>query len=128
MLGTISVRDYMASNLITLSPDTDILSAIRQIIANRISGAPVVDADGHLVGMLSERDCLKVALQADYYAEAGAKVSEFMTTDVRTIDVSTNILELAEMFVEQPYRRYPVTEAGRLVGQISVRDVLRALD
>ena len=128
MLSSISVRDYMAANLITLSPDTDILQAIHQLIINRISGAPVVDEHGNLVGMLSERDCVKVAMQAGYHHEAGGRVAEFMSTEVKTIDIDMSILELAEAFINKPFRRYPVVDDNRLVGQISVRDVLRALE
>ena len=60
----VTVRDYMSATLVTFTPDTDILAAINQLIAKRISGAPVVDRQGNLVGVLSEKDCLQAALQA----------------------------------------------------------------
>jgi CBS domain-containing protein len=78
--------------------------------------------------MLSERDCIKVALDAGYYSEAGGKVSEYMAFDVRTIEADMSILELAELFLKESYRRYPVVDDNRLVGQVSIRDVLRALE
>ena len=71
---------------------------------------------------------MKVALQAGYYEEFGGRVEEYMNKDVRTVDAEASILDLAEMFLSAPYRRYPVMEDNRLVGQISRRDVLRALE
>ena len=123
----ISVRQYMAANLVTFSPDMEILDAIHQLVEKRISGATVVDEHGNVVGILSEQDCMKVALHAGYHGERGGRVSEYMSTNVHTIDADTSILELAELFLNAPYRRYPVMEDNRLVGQISRRDVLRAI-
>ena len=128
MLSSLQARDYMAANLITFAPDTDILSAIHKLVEKRISGAPVVDEHGNLVGMLSERDCVRVALEAGYYGELGGRVDEFMSRDVEIIDADMSIVELAQLFVDKPFRRYPVFEDSRLVGQISIRDVLRALE
>lgn len=128
MRKRISVREFMAANLVTFTPDMEILHAIHELIDKRISGAPVVDERGNLVGILSEQDCMKVALHAGYHGELGGRVSEYMSTDVRAIDADTSILELAELFLNAPYRRYPVMEDNRLVGQISRRDVLRAME
>ncbi len=128
MLSEVSVKSYMAANLVTFTPDMDVLRAIHLLIEKRISGAPVVDEHGNLLGMLSERDCVKVALSAGYYNEFGGPVSDYMTADVETIDGDTSIVELAELFINKPFRRYPVVENNRLIGQISVRDVLRALE
>lgn len=128
MLRSIRVKDYMAASLVTLEPDMDILRAIHQLVEKRISGAPVVDEHGNLIGVLSEQDCLKVALEAGYHETYGGRVSEYMSHEVRTIEADTSIVELAEMFLDTPYRRYPVVENNRLVGQISRRDVLRALE
>lgn len=121
------VRDYMAGRLVTFKPDMDVLDAIQELQHNRIAGAPVVDDQGVLVGMLSELDCLKVALNAGYYGDSGGPVSEFMTPDVETVDADMNIIDLAQKFLQYGYRRFPVLRNNRLVGQISRRDVLRAL-
>ena len=121
------VRDYMAGRLVTFKPDTDVLDAIQELLHNRIAGAPVVDDQGVLIGMLSELDCLKVALNAGYYGDSGGPVSEFMTPDVETVDADMNIIDLAQKFLQYGYRRFPVLRNNRLVGQISRRDVLRAL-
>ena len=128
MLRSVKVRDYMAANLVTLSPDMEILRAIHSLVTNRISGAPVVDEHGNLVGVLSEMDCMRVALNAGYHEEYGGHVDEYMSKKVITVEAEASILELAQRFIDGPYRRFPVVEDARLVGQISRRDVLRALE
>ena len=127
-LRSVRVRDYMAASLVVLQPDMEMLRAIHLFVENRISGAPVTDEHGNLVGVLSELDCMRVALNAGYYEQLGGQVHEYMSTDVRTVQADASILELAQMFLDSPYRRYPVLDNNRLVGQISRRDVLRALE
>jgi len=121
------VRDYMAGRLVTFKRDMDVLDALQELVQNRIAGAPVVDDQGELVGMLSELDCLKIALNAGYYGDSGGPVSDYMTPDVETVDAEMNIIDLAQKFLQYGYRRFPVLRNNRLVGQISRRDVLRAL-
>ncbi len=121
------VKDYMSASLVTLSPSTSILDAARQLVEHRISGAPVVDKTGNLVGLLSEKDCMRIALHAGYHSEAAGTVAEYMHSEVKTVDADTNIVDVAMMFIEDDYRRYPVIKDGRLIGQISRRDVLKAL-
>jgi len=122
------VKDYMTRSVITFRPDTDVLDAVHELVTNRIAGAPVVDAAGNLVGMLSELDCMKVALQAGYHGHWGGPVSDFMTTDTQTVDGEMSVVDLAQHFVDTRFRRFPVVDGNRLVGQISRRDVLRALE
>ena len=121
------VRDYMAGQLVTFKPDTDVMDAIHELVERRIAGAPVVDDKGDLVGMLSELDCMKVALNAGYYGDWGGPVSDYMTTAVESVDAEMNIVDLAQKFLDSGYRRFPVLRNNRLVGQISRRDALRAL-
>ncbi len=121
------VRDYMAGSLVTFKPEMDVLDAIHALVRHRIAGAPVVNDQGELVGMLSEFDCTKVALNAGYYGDWGGPVSDYMSREVDTVDAEMNIIDLAQKFQESGYRRFPVLHGNRLVGQISRRDVLRAL-
>jgi CBS domain-containing protein len=127
MVEEITVREFMARDLVKFSPDMDVLEAVRILVDKRISGAPVVDQVGNLVGVLSEKDCLQVALRAGYHEQWGGCVHEYMHKEVETIDAEASIIDAARRFAESRYRRYPVVEAGRLVGLISRRDVLRAL-
>lgn len=129
MLHSMSVKDYMSANVITFSPNTGILEAIHQMIKHGIAGGPVVDNLGNLVGFLSEKDCLKVALTASYHEEPGGKVKEFMTPSVETVDASSSLIDVIELFVNTNFRRFPVVEDdNRVVGQISRSDALRALE
>ena len=118
----------MAGRLVTFKPEMDVLDALHELVKHRIAGAPVVDDHGVLIGMLSELDCLKIALNAGYYGDSGGPVSEYMTPDVETIDAEMSIIDLAQKFLKCGYRRFPVLRNNRLVGQISRRDVLRALN
>lgn len=127
MLQSTSVKDYMTANLVTFPPDMDVLVAIQELLEHRISGAPVVDSHGNMVGMLSEKDCLKVALNAAYNEYMGGQISEFMSNTVVTVDADSNVLDVAKRFVDTPYKRFPVVDDNRLVGQISRRDVLKAI-
>ncbi len=128
MPKSIRVRDYMSGNVITFTPDMEILEAVHILVTNRISGAPVLDLRGNLIGMLSEQDCIKVALNAAYHNEWGGRVEEFMSREVKTVDADASIVDIAEIFVEMSYRRLPVLERNRLVGQISRHDILRAME
>ena len=122
------VKDYMSGKLITFHPDTDVLDAIHELLKHGIAGAPVTDNRGNLVGMLSELDCMKIALHAGYHGHWGGPVSDYMTTEIETVDSDMSIIDLAQRFLETSFRRFPVIKDHRLVGQISRRDVLRALD
>lgn len=119
----------MARSIITFRKETSVLQAIKVLIDNGISGAPVVDNLGNLIGMLSEKDCMKVALDASYHEMGGAgDVGDYMYPKVETVDADASILDIASRFLNEPFRRFPVVHEQRLVGQISRRDVLRALD
>lgn len=122
------VKDYMTKTLVTFKPDTNVLDAIHALVEHRIAGAPVVDDQGNIVGMLSEFDCIKVALHAGYHGDYGGPVSDYMSRDVTTVNAQMSIIDLAQKFADDGYRRFPVTDNNRLVGQISRRDVLRALE
>ncbi|MDH3282452.1 MAG: CBS domain-containing protein [Gammaproteobacteria bacterium] len=128
MLRAVRVKDYMAASLVTFEPEMDVLRAVHMLVENGISGAPVVDEHGNLIGVLSEKDCLRVALHAGYHEFHGGKVSEFMSGQVTTVEADASIVDVAEMFIRDDYRRYPVVSNNRLVGQISRHDVLRALE
>jgi CBS domain-containing protein len=122
------VKDYMARTLVTFKPNTDVLDAVHVLVNKRIAGAPVVDDAGNLLGMLSELDCMKIALDAGYHGNMGGPVSEYMTAGVKTVDADMSIVDLAQVFITSRFRRFPVMDGTRLIGQISRRDVLRALE
>jgi len=123
----ILVRDYMSRKVVKLRPDMEILRAVHHLINGRVSGAPVVDENGNVVGMLTERDCMKVVLNAAYHQEHGGLVSEFMATNVEDIAPDLSIVDAAKQFYEKKYLRYPVVENGQLIGVLSRSDVMRAM-
>lgn len=128
MLQSLLVKDYMVGDPLAFTPELDVLDAIHQLITHELSGAPVVDGHGKLVGFLSEKDCLKVALNASYHEERGGRVSEYMQPSVQTLDAEATLLDAAERFTSKQCRCYPVVSEGRLIGQLSRRDVLKALE
>lgn len=122
-----TVADYMATSLVTVDPDLEIIKAMRILLERDVSGAPVVDAEGGLVGILTSRDCMNVAFSASYYQEWGGTVAEYMTTPVETIDAATDIVTASRRFLDSRFRRFPVLHRKRLVGQVSRHDILQAL-
>jgi CBS domain-containing protein len=120
-------RDYMTRDLVTLAPQTEILQALQTLIKRDVAGAPVVDGSGTLLGMLTEKDCMQVALNATYHSEYGGVVADFMSSPAVSISPDAGVVEVVKLFLENRYHRYPVVENGRLIGQVSRRDVMRAL-
>jgi len=122
------VDDYMARDLITFSPGDDIFTAVRKLLGERISGAPVVDKRGQLLGVLSKKDCFAVIYSASYHQEWGGRVEDYMSKEVATIESGTDIVKAADIFMHSTFRRFPVMRKGRITGQISRADLLRALE
>ena len=127
-LDSVRVKDYMSSKLVTFTPDMEVMAAVNLLVKHGIAGAPVVDHEGKLVGMLSERDCLQIAFIAAQDSCVAGPVSQFMSTKVETVEPDMNLTQLASMFTSKPWRRYPVLQGGKLVGQISRSDVMRAIN
>lgn len=120
--------DYMARDLVTFTPVDDIHTAIKVLLNERISGAPVLDRRGHLVGVLSTKDCLQVVYNTSYHQDWGGRVEDYMSKEVMTIESGTDIVKAADMFMSSTFRRFPILKKGRLTGQISRADLLRALE
>jgi len=123
-----AVKDYMSGILVKFTPDMDVLEALRILLEKDAPGGPVLDKLGNLVGVLSEKDCLSAALSASYHEQWGGRVSEFMHPEVETVEADANIADVAKLFIEREYKHFPVMQENRLVGQISRRDVLKALE
>lgn len=127
MLRSVFVKDHMTKNPVTLAPEMTIREAVHLLIKKDISGAPVLDDHGRLVGVLTERDCMRESLQSDYHGEPGGLVKEFMSDNPQWVGPEQSILTLADLFISGRFHRYPVVDNGRLVGIISRRDVIRAI-
>ncbi len=125
----ILAKDFMTKKLITFSPEQPLNEIIQVLIKKNISGGPVVDKDGKLIGVISEGDCLKQVVRGKYNnsPEIMGLVKDYMTSDPVTVGPNENIFEIARLFLKLRLRRFPVLNNGKLVGQISQRDVMAAI-
>ncbi|WP_066226041.1 CBS domain-containing protein [Formosa haliotis] len=124
----VRVSDYMSRELITFKADQMVEDVIHKLIAHKISGGPVVNENYELIGIISEGDCLKDISDSRYYnmPMEQHRVEARMIKDVETIDGNMNIFDAANKFLESKRRRFPIVQDGKLVGQISQKDVLIA--
>lgn len=124
----LKVRDYMTTNLITFKPNEKVHAVVEAIIRHKISGGPVVNDKNELVGIISEGDCLKQLSDSRYYNMPLEEdlVEKRMAKNVETIDGNMDIFDAANKFLSSKLRRFPIVENGKLVGQISQKDILKA--
>jgi len=122
------VMDYMSENLITFSKEQLVTEVMEALIKNKISGAPVVNGRGELEGIISDGDCMKQISESRYYNMpiGDMKIEEYMEKDVPTIDKNASIFDCAAHFYKHDARRFPIIEDGKLIGQISRKDILCA--
>ena len=118
MLKSVNLRDYMLTHPVKVKPEDNIADAMKVIIDNKISGVCVVDQDGNLAGILGA-----------IYNESGiGQVKEHMTADnLLVAHPDENILDVAQDMLLKKHRRRPVVENGRLIGQITCRQLLSAV-
>ena len=125
-----NVSDYMVRKLITFKPDTEISAVIKSLLENRITGAPVLNDKNEVVGLIDDKDCLKVLVGGVYYNQPVEKdtVASYMSNVLKTISIHDDIVDVANIFLTTKYKRLLVMDDdGKLVGQISRRDILRAI-
>jgi CBS domain-containing protein len=127
MLSKITVADYMTKRLVTLTKQTNAFDAIKKLLENKITCAPVIDEHGQLIGMFSEKDGMRVVLESVYDQGMSGKVGDFMSTEIISVEANSSIVNLAQKFQGSTVRSYPVFDHAKLVGIISRTDVLRAL-
>ena len=119
-------RDIMVTRLVALAPHMDAHQAIGLLLKHRISGAPVIDEQRNYLGVFSEKGSLSMLLEAAYGGLPTSEIAPYVEHDATTIDEDVDLLSIAQIFRETGHRRLPVLRDGKLVGQISRRDVLRA--
>ena len=124
----LKVRDYMTTNLVTFTPNQSVQEVVEAIIKHKISGGPVVNEKNELVGIISEGDCLKQLSESRYYNMPleHDKVEKRMAKNVETIDGNMDVFDAANKFLSSKRRRFPIVENGKLIGQISQKDILKA--
>lgn len=123
-----TVATYMDRNTHAVAADEDILVAVRQLIDKGITGAPVVDAGGRVVGELSEYDCLRLVAEGRGGDAPKGRVREFMATAFTTVPPDMDVYYVAGMFLNDPTRRrFLVMDGTQLVGVITRKDILRSV-
>ncbi len=128
MSKSINIREYMRKP-VTVDQNVTVSKAAQVILKNKLSGVAVVDNDEQLVGMLSELDCLRAMVSATYNGNIpGAEmVKDVMTKEVETNHPDEDIITVAATMLDHKHRRRPVIEHGKLVGQITCRQLLGAI-
>lgn len=124
----ILVADYMTRKLVTFSPEQSILEVMEAFAKHHISGGPVMDDNGFLVGIISEADCMKQISESRYFnlPILDKSVERYMSKDVETIPYDMSIFDAAGVFDKHNRRRLPVMKKDLLVGQISRKDIVIA--
>jgi len=125
---TVLVKDIMTTNLVLFTVEQSIHEVMNSFIKNKISGGPVVDDRGKLIGVISEADCMKEVSDSRYFNMPilDKSVGHFMTKEVETLPVSMTLFDAASRFHETSRRRFPVLDNNKLVGQISRKDIVIA--
>jgi len=126
-MRSVKARDYMRGKLVTFTPDMDYFNAIETLLKFKISSAPVLDDIGHVVGQLTDANCLKSIMAGSYYDEVGGRVRDYMNTDFKSISPNADVVDVVDLLVEMGRAALPVVEDGMLVGQLSCSDVLKAV-
>ena len=128
MPSNTTAADIMTRKLFTLNPEMSVMDAAQLLLRQKVSGAPVLNEKKELVGILSELDCVNHISHCAMTNSPPRPVGELMTTKLETVGPDTTLLTLAHIFTTKRYRRLPVVDAqGRLLGQLSRRDLMRAL-
>jgi len=127
VLNLPKVSDYMDTVVQTLRPETQIFDAVDFLLEKHVTGAPVVDGQDRVVGILTEKDCLNLLAAGSDADLPRGTVADFMATEVQTIPPSMDVYFCAGLFMNTTVRRFPVVDQGKLVGAITRFDILRAI-
>jgi CBS domain-containing protein len=124
-----NISEFMIENPVSVSPSMNVYDAAHEILTNQVSGVAVIDENGKLAGMLSELDCLQAIVTSVYNGAdpGGALVSDIMTADVEVNDPEDEILAVAKSMLDHKHRRRPVMKDGVFQGQLTCRQILKAV-
>jgi CBS domain-containing protein len=124
MVAIPTAADLLSSYSVTLEPGTAILDAIQVLVGKRVAGAPVVDQRRELVGMLTEKDCLRVLSNSTWGEVTGGRVKDFQSEPSVVIDAGADLFEVASAFLRTNFPVLPVLSDGKLLGRVTRADVL----
>jgi len=127
-LQNILVKDYMSKEVITFHKSDSIFEVKRILLEKKISGAPVINKSGKLIGIISETDLMKQIVDSRYYNMPMSKttVSKYMTESVDSILPNETIFDAAEKFLKLKRKRFPVMVSNKILGIISRVDIIAA--
>lgn len=121
----LEVDKIMTKDVLCVHPETNIFEAMKILVDKGISGLPVVDKDDVLVGIISEKDMLKILL-SDVIKQNDV-VGDYMTKNVISFMPSSSAVEICEFFMDSPIRRVPITENNKIKGVVSRRDIVKLI-
>jgi predicted transcriptional regulator len=121
------VADFMDKKFFKIKAEDSVNNAIRLLIKKGLIGLLVLDDQDRLVGRLSEKECLRVFVNQTYHTLPAGSVKDHMSKIEKTVESSMTASNVADVFLEHNYRRLPVVDSEKLVGQITRRDLLRGL-
>jgi CBS domain-containing protein len=124
-LAMLRAKDIMSTDVISVKKDDSIFDAVKLLVEKNISGLPVVDDEMTLTGILSEKDA--VDLFYEHEEAEGKTVGDYMTHPAVCFDENNALLNVCNFLVKNIFRRVPVTSGGKLVGIISVQDILNSV-
>lgn len=115
------IRDIMSKIVVSIRPDATLIDAVKVLTKHHLSGAPVVSAEGEVIGFISEPNLMDVLFDQESRTR---KVSDYMSPEVQVVHISDSVATAATMFAMYGFRRLPVVEDGRLIGVVTRRDLL----
>ena len=121
----LKARDIMNTNVVSVKKDTPIFEAVKLLVENNISGLPVVEDDMTLVGVLSEKDVVDLFYQSE--KAENKTVNDYMTEPPVHFTENSALVNICAFLVKNIFRRVPITSEGKLIGIISVQDVLNSV-
>ena len=118
----LEIKNAMTTNLLTVKRQTPIYEAIRILVDKNITGLPVVNDDMTLAGIISEKDVMKLLYDTE---NKQGIVEDFMTENPSSFDQDDSLIDVAECFIKNHFRRVPITSEGKLVGIVSRKDIIK---